>query len=877
MSLVSNVVRRVLPNGLTLLVERNGSAPVVAALTHVKAGYFDEPDEWVGISHVLEHMYFKGTPTRPAGELARETQRLGGYLNAGTIYDKTVYYTVLPAADDALARAVDLQGDALMHAEFAEDELSRELEVIIQEAKRKLDTPPALAGETLFELLYAQHRIRRWRIGSEEVLRALTADDLRRYYRTRYTPERTIVALVGDLDLEHALDLASATYGDWRTDAPHGEASPEEVNSPAPAIRVLRGDVERPIAVIGWRTVDELHPATTALDFAGAVLGSGRGSWMSRAVRTPGLASSARAFHYATSEVGVFQMVLDGDERRIDDAVSRSLDLVAQLREEGPADSDVERVRAMMTVRWSSRVESMDGRASLWAEAEALGGYALADEFYRRMMETTTSEVREAAESYLAVEKSSAVMYGGEAFETRFEDSTWPPASTKGDPVSGVAAPDIGFRPRDARKPGGGGSDPVPVGNVHHLAIDGADLLVRSKPGSGLVFVGAYVLGLRAGETAETAGVSTLLARCAIRGAGGMDSEQLALAAEMLGGPIAASASADLVGWGMTVRPAALGEAARLLCTVAAEPDLRSHDVSVERSLQASDAARQRDDMFGYPIQRALALALPDSPYGLPALGTPETVLGMSDQLVAHWAEKLRNRRLTVVVVGDLGVEEMIDSLRGFESWTGSEAGGTGVPAGTWHAGRGRETREKAQTAIAMAFPSASYQSADRFPLIVAGSLLSGLAGTLFKELREVRALAYTVAAMPWLKRNTGAVLTYIATAPEKEGEAREAMLQKLADMGVAAIAVEDIERARNYAAGALQLRLQSSRALAGEILDAWVHGDLESLPALAESLRAVTSDDVRRVAAATFRAEERAEFVMQGSRERGEGRGGRG
>jgi len=405
MSLVSNVVRRVLPNGLTLLVERNGSAPVVAAVTHVKAGYFDEPDKWVGISHVLEHMYFKGTQTRPAGELARETQRLGGYLNAGTIYDKTVYYTVLPAADDALARAVDLQGDALMHAEFDEDELSRELEVIIQEAKRKLDTPPAVAGETLYELLYAQHRIRRWRIGSEEVLRALTVDDLRSYYRTRYTPERTIVVLVGDLDVGHALDLAGATYGDWRTDAPHGEASPEEVNSPAPAIRVLRGDVERPIAVIGWRSVDALHPAATALDFAGAVLGSGRGSWLSRAVRTPGLASSARAFHYATSEVGVFEMVLDGDERRIDDAVSRSLDLVAQLREAGPADSDVERVRAMMTVQWSRRVESMDGRASLWAEAEALGGYALADEFYRRMMETTTSEVREAAESYLAVEK----------------------------------------------------------------------------------------------------------------------------------------------------------------------------------------------------------------------------------------------------------------------------------------------------------------------------------------------------------------------------------------------------------------------------------------------------------------------------------------
>ena len=127
MDLTAGVQRRVLPNGLTVLVERNGSAPVVAAVTRVAAGYYDEPDEWVGISHVLEHMYFKGTQRRAVGDLARETQRLGGYLNAGTIYEKTVYYTVLPAADGSLERAVDLQADALMHTALQADEFRFDL------------------------------------------------------------------------------------------------------------------------------------------------------------------------------------------------------------------------------------------------------------------------------------------------------------------------------------------------------------------------------------------------------------------------------------------------------------------------------------------------------------------------------------------------------------------------------------------------------------------------------------------------------------------------------------------------------------------------------------------------------------------------------
>ena len=430
MDLTADVQRRVLPNGLTVLVERNGSAPVVAAVTRVAAGYYDEPDEWVGISHVLEHMYFKGTQRRAVGDLARETQRLGGYLNAGTIYEKTVYYTVLPAADESLARAVDLQADALMHTALQPDEFSRELEVIIQEAKRKLDSPSAVAGETLFELLFAQHRMRRWRIGTEEGLRRLTVEDLQAYYRTRYTPDRTIVALVGDLDVDHALELAAETYGNWHTGPSHDDAPPTETDSPPPSLRVMRGDVERPVAVVGWRTVDVLHPDSAALDLAAAVLGSGRGSWLSRAVRAPGLASSARATHYANAELGVFQLAFHSDDESVDRAVEVGNALVGQLGAAGggPDAGDIERARSLMRMQWSRRLESMDGRATLWADCEALGGLSLANQFYRQMSDVTGDEVRAAAGKHLSARDPSAVLYGGNGLHTRLEESEWPPA-----------------------------------------------------------------------------------------------------------------------------------------------------------------------------------------------------------------------------------------------------------------------------------------------------------------------------------------------------------------------------------------------------------------------------------------------------------------
>src|SRR5688500_19958872 len=138
-----SVVRRTRPNGLRVLARRDSTAPVTAIVTYVSAGYFDEPDDVIGIAHVLEHMYFKGTPTRGVGEIARQTKAVGGYLNAATIYDHTVYYTVVPAS--GFRQALEIQADAYRHSSIDEGELAKELEVIIQEVKRKVDNPTALA------------------------------------------------------------------------------------------------------------------------------------------------------------------------------------------------------------------------------------------------------------------------------------------------------------------------------------------------------------------------------------------------------------------------------------------------------------------------------------------------------------------------------------------------------------------------------------------------------------------------------------------------------------------------------------------------------------------------------------------------------------
>jgi zinc protease len=119
----ATIQRHVLPNGLRVIARRDRSAPVVAIVTYVSAGYFDEPDDIVGIAHVLEHMYFKGTPTRAVGEIARQTKAVGGYLNAATIYDHTSYYTVLPSS--SFRNGLEIQADAYCNSLIDREELAR--------------------------------------------------------------------------------------------------------------------------------------------------------------------------------------------------------------------------------------------------------------------------------------------------------------------------------------------------------------------------------------------------------------------------------------------------------------------------------------------------------------------------------------------------------------------------------------------------------------------------------------------------------------------------------------------------------------------------------------------------------------------------------
>jgi zinc protease len=840
------VRREVLPNGLTVLAQRDDSAPAASVITLVKAGFFDEPDRWQGISHVLEHMFFKGTGRRGPGDIARETKAAGGYLNAGTGYDHTSYYVVLPAS--ALETAIDIQSDALRNSVIAADELARELQVIIQEANRKLDSPSAIAHETLHQVMFDQHRIRRWRIGHEATLAGFTREDVLGYYQSRYIPSRTIVSIVAAVDPEKSLDLVRKAYGDWVAPPAGIEPAPQETPHAGARARTLRGDITHSHLAIGWQAVDPLHPDAPALDLAAAILGMGRGAWLYRALRESGIATSASSHFYAPTELGVFGWSAEFEPHRLDEVVSIGNGEIRRLIEAGPTDDDLDRARTLLLTRWARRLEPMDGRASALAEAEALKHVSYLDEEYEALSSVSRGAVQAAVAQYLRSDVISGLVYhpahsGIDLSPATLEASLGRPSPRE---------------PRTRRE----------IAGVHHFPLDACDLLIRPKPGVPTVTLGIYLPRDRQ-EDPQVAGIGSLMLRSAIRGAGSFDAGALAFGFEKLGGALGISASADWLGFNTTVLSERLGQAIDLLRLVHEHPTFSDDDIVLERGMMVEEALQIADDMFRYPVQLAFREAFDEKGYGLPVAGVPETLGRIEPHQVREFHACHRKGRPVVVVVGEVMPEEGAEVVAGLlEKLDGGSQ--IGRPSRQPWAAGGVKTRtverDKAQSAFAMAFPGPDRRTHDRHAAEVWAAVASGLGGRLFESLRSRRSLAYTVHAMSWQRGGAGAILTYIATAPDREEEARAEMLAELEKFRREPVTNVELNQAVNYLAGQVEVARQSSAAVAGEIVESWITGEgLQEIEDPGKRYRMVDAEQVLDVARRYLDPEQRAEGVVRG------------
>ncbi len=872
-----SVTRVVLGNGLTVLLRRDVSAPVVAIVTSVKAGYFDETDDVVGIAHVLEHMYFKGTARRGVGEISQETKALGGYINAGTIYDHTSYYTVVPSS--GFAQALDIQADAYANSVIDPLELSRELEVIIQEAKRKRDNPSAVSTESLFALLYDRHRMRRWRIGTEDELRRLGRDDLVRFYRTFYRPRSTVLSIVGDIDVEAAIHAVERAYGSLTAAPVDRSPGPDEPERSGFRYRDMAADITQTQLAFGWRTQGTLHADTAPLELAAAVLGSGRASRLYRAVRERELATSVSAYDYTPTELGVFVLHAEGPPATAADAARAMWDQLRRVREEGVGKDELWRVRRLIEARSTRQLETMEGQANYLAHWEALGDWTLGDRFLERLLTVSAATVTQTAERYLTPQRAAALVYRPSASPPIARDAAEMLELLDRPPRP---APFTPTPPLEARRPAPIERAPqlerVTAGvHVFRSAL-GLPILVRPRhsDGASLVHVGAYMRGGALVEPRRFAGLTMLMARTSLKGTERRCAECIAEEAELLGGAISASAGSESFGWGMSVPSANAAAALELIADVCQCATIPEKALETERAIAIAGLDQLRDDMQRYPLRLLGQAAYPNHPYGVPANGFEDSLAAVSATDVREWhARQVLESEAVVVIVGDVDPGEAAAAAAlHFSRIRPVERVPLAAPDWPQTRVETHESRGKAQTALALAFPSPDRRDPARFAARVLSRIASGLGGRFFEELRDRRSLAYTVSAYPVERELAGMFVSYIATSPEREDEARDGLLAEFAKLREAPVTDDELTRAREYSIGTHAIRQQSGGAVLSDIVDAWLFGtSLDELSDHDASIRSVTAADIQSLARRYFDESRVVEAAVRGRKQTADGR----
>ncbi len=845
----------ILKNGLTVIVREQQAVPLVSINTFVKAGYFDEDDRISGISHVIEHMFFKGTMKRPVGAIARDTQALGGYLNAYTYYDRTVYHTEVPFEN--FKQALEIQADALWNSSFDAAELKKEIEVVLQENNRKLDNPPAVASEKLYATAFQQHRMRRWRIGAPEGLRALTRDDVVGYFKKYYRPSNIILSIAGRINIEDTISEVAKVYGA----VPDDDAQPLERDKGAaePAQTSVRygsqhGPIEQSHVAIGFHTPGALGEDARALEVLAAILSEGRASVLNQRVRDEkGLMTSGSAGVQEFRDLGYFEIDIETAK-----PIEAQIAVIAELeniKKYGVTKEQLARAKALMAQNRYHHLETVDGLAQEVAYYESLGDWKRSLSYLSSVQKVTSDDIARVAKKYLTFENLSSFEYSPESVARSLNGADY-----RQGVLEKVAAAteqrSVQELPVVAEIPPG--DDEIAHDLVKPIEkrsiLRGPDVYILEDNRLPLVSFGIFYPGGRLYESAKNAGITELMLRSAIRGTKRFNSEDISRRLENAGARIHVVNEADFFGYVLDGLSGKMDQALEVLMDVLQQPAFQDDDIQKEKVLQLARLKKLRENNYSYPVSLFMGMLFGEHSYARPSIGADASLQAVTKEDLQAWF-KTNERQLipTIVIAGDTHGTGLIAPLADVltnEDLHEREIASLPAPALKAESRETIEIVSRQQTALVYGFPGVTRSGNDRYPLIVLRNIVSGLGGRFFDAIREKQGLAYTVRTTNTFLSKGGAIFTYAAFSPENETQVKESLEKEMDRLRKDGVTADEVKKAVAYSIGEHEIGLQTRTGTVLEYARAVYSGEgVSGVSNYSRFIRGVTPDQVRKAA----------------------------
>ncbi|MGW3368711.1 M16 family metallopeptidase [Streptosporangium canum] len=399
------VQRTVLPGGLRVVTESMPTVRSVAVGMWVGIGSRDEAPEHMGSSHFLEHLLFKGTPTRDALEISAAIEGIGGEINAFTAKEYTCYYARV--LDEDLRVAIDVLADVVTSSLITPEDVEAERGVILEEIAMHDDDPSDMVHEQFSAEMYGDTPIGRPILGTVESINAASRDRIAEYYRRYYLPTHTVVSVAGNVTHEQVVALVAAAYE--RAGALGGDASPiaPRVSGPGaearPGVRVVHRPTEQANLVLGTTGLTRTDERRFALGVFNAALGGGMSSRLFQEIREKrGLAYSAYSYTSSYADTGQFGIYVGCLPSKIDEVLKICREEVLRVVADGITEEEIVRGKGQMRGGLVLGLEDTGSRMSRIGKGELVYDELLSvDDVLARIEAVTPEQISEVARDVL--------------------------------------------------------------------------------------------------------------------------------------------------------------------------------------------------------------------------------------------------------------------------------------------------------------------------------------------------------------------------------------------------------------------------------------------------------------------------------------------
>lgn len=779
-----------LDNGLTIITREDHSAPVVSAQAWAMTGSIHE-GRWLGagLSHVLEHMLFKGTTTRPGSRIDQEVQEAGGYMNAYTSFDRTVYHIDVP--NTGARTALDILCDIMQNASLPPDELAKELDIIRREMDMGQDDPGRRSGRRLFETAYTKSPYRHTVIGYLDIFNELKPADIRGYYTERYAPNNVFYVVTGDMKHEDVVAQIREAYAKTKSRALPPMVLPAEPRQTAAREILEEAPIELGHLHFAWHIPDVRHPDVPILDVLAALLGSGRSSRFYQEVREKqGLVHYADAWTYNPGNPGLFGVSAMVDADKFTAARAALLAEIEKLKNHlVPAAELQKAVKQFISATLATR-KTMQGQAQdLGGNWLAAGDLNFSARYLAAVQRVTPADLQRVAQQYLTPENRTL-------YALLPEGAT--PQTTA-----------------------------VNESNTDHAIqkitlANGLKLLVKEDHRLPFVEFRAVFQGGVLAESKDNNGITQLLSRLIVKGTKTRSAEQIASEIESVGGSLDSYGGNNSFGINAEVLSSDFATGLGLVADVILHPTFPAAQLEREREVQIAGIRSNRDDLLKSAFKAMRRELFGATGYGLDSLGTEETLAALdSAKIIEFYRQLATPNNCVLAIYGDVKTSDVKAAVE-------KELGRWQMADGRWNnpnsqlpspnsqaARRITDSRDKKQAVVIVGFPGTTMNAEDRQAMEILQETCSDLGSRLFLRIREKLGLAYYVGAQNLLGLTPGYFAFYAGTEPTKAAQVEQEMFKEVELLRTESISEEELKRAKSKIIGQRKIARQELGGLA--------------------------------------------------------------